>query len=705
MTPARALNGSLPLLFLLLAACEPKEEGPPDLALSATALELGEVPLGETATATLTLTNAGGGSLEILSASLVDGDDEVWRVDRAGVDTIAAGASAEITITFEPDEQGLAEGSVQVRSSDEDEGQVYVSLSGTGAPSTTDRDGDGYSPADGDCDDGNAARYPGNDEACDGVDNDCDGTVPSDEKDADYDGFRLCQDDCDDADSDVYPDAPEICDDKDSDCDGVSADHDDLDDDGYAVCDGDCDDHEDAVKPGAAEICDDLDNDCSGLADDLDEDGDGHSPCGDVGDCDDDDASAFPVVVDVAASDGGDGTEEDPFNDLDDALGALDTVCRTAVLLPGTYTLDLSWTRGTLTLQGGGATPDAVVLTAADGDRVATVSGGADLTLMNLTLSGATGAGDGGAVWASAADLTLIDVVATGNTSTGDGGAVAVNGGTLTLDGCTFTDNLAGDDGGAIAVVSGDLVDAGSTYEGNQGGRGGAILLEGSSADLSDFEMWSNTSTEEGGGIALAGAEPLDIRRGTLALNQAGTRGGALSFTDIDDVNSVVRNLFIQDNEAALTGGGVSIAGGDAAFVFGNNTLTGNMAGGEGGGLSVEADDASAMVVWSNLVIASFGDSGLYVAEGAGASVAWCTAYLTASGVEFGGEAVAGSNDNTEENPLFTSFSNDGDPDDDDLSLRSTSPARNSGPDTSIWDDVDGSTNDRGATGGPEASP
>ena len=85
--------------------------------------------------------------------------------------------------------------------------------------------------------------------------------------------------------------------------------------------------------------------------------------------------------------------------------------------------------------------------------------------------------------------------------------------------------------------------------------------------------------------------------------------------------------------------------------------------------------------------------------------MAWNTSYLTSSGVEFGGDASDGTDENTEENPLFTAFTNNGDPTDDTLTLQAGSPARNSGPTEAGWADTDGSTNDRGATGGPEASP
>jgi len=40
-----------------------------------------------------------------------------------------------------------------------------------------DCDGDGWTPNDGDCDDGEDGNYPGGVEACDGIDNDCDDLV------------------------------------------------------------------------------------------------------------------------------------------------------------------------------------------------------------------------------------------------------------------------------------------------------------------------------------------------------------------------------------------------------------------------------------------------------------------------------------------------------------------------------------------------
>jgi hypothetical protein len=193
-----------------------------------------------------------------------------------------------------------------------------------------DADADGHRVCDGDCDDADPARFPGNPELCDGLDNDCNAEVPAEEADADNDGVRECAGDCDDGDATVLPDAEELCDGLDNDCDGAEptddgegdADGDgdldchdcspddsttdalDLDGDGVNTCDGDCDDNNPLAFPGAADVPEDgVDTNCDGLTG-VDQDGDEYAAY--VDDCDDDDATVHPGAAELC-----DGIDQD----------------------------------------------------------------------------------------------------------------------------------------------------------------------------------------------------------------------------------------------------------------------------------------------------------------------------------------------------------------------------------------------------------
>ena len=151
----------------------------------------------------------------------------------------------------------------------------------------------GYAAASGDCDDNDAAYHPGADESdcLDPNDYNCDGSVAY--ADADADGWAACEE-CDDADASNYPGAVERCDGVDNDCDGTVDEADaidaltwytDADTDLYGdpatatlscsapagtVADStDCDDANALVSPAGTELCNGIDDNCDGLVDEA----------------------------------------------------------------------------------------------------------------------------------------------------------------------------------------------------------------------------------------------------------------------------------------------------------------------------------------------------------------------------------------------------------------------------------------------------
>ena len=159
-----------------------------------------------------------------------------------------------------------------------------------------DWDGDGWWGCE-ECDDLDAARFPGQDELCDGLDNDCDdgtwaGKGP--EADADADGALNCAE-CDDADPLNFPGNAEVCDEQDNDCDPDTDEIVDGDGDGYSLCAGDCDDADPTRGIGLTELCNGRDDDCDDdTLETEDNDGDGVSACD--GDCDDTDPERGPSL-------------------------------------------------------------------------------------------------------------------------------------------------------------------------------------------------------------------------------------------------------------------------------------------------------------------------------------------------------------------------------------------------------------------------
>ncbi len=283
-----------------------------------------------------------------------DGDGYCSAVDCDDADASAYPEATEVCDGADNDCNGLVdEGVTTTYFADVDNdgfGDPTDSLAACSAPS-------GYVTDNTDCDDTNAATFPGATEICDGKDNDCNGVFDDGWSDifyadTDSDGFgnpnsstTACiaptgyvtdNTDCDDAHATAFPGGTEVCDEVDNDCDGqvdeglTTTYFADNDSDGYgdpnnsiAACsipsgyvtdNTDCDDAHATAFPGGTEVCDGVDNNCDGQVDEgvtstfyADTDGDGFgdpnniiAACGessgvvlDNTDCDDTDASIY----------------------------------------------------------------------------------------------------------------------------------------------------------------------------------------------------------------------------------------------------------------------------------------------------------------------------------------------------------------------------------------------------------------------------
>ncbi len=116
--------------------------------------------------------------------------------------------------------------------------------------------GDGWATTNGDCDDENEHVFPGAQEVCNSIDDNCSGVVDEDASDALTWYF--------DGDDDLWGTSDSTM----EQCTQPN---------NYVDRDGDCDDELETVFPGAPELLDGLDNDCDGFDELHDGDGDGLS--------------------------------------------------------------------------------------------------------------------------------------------------------------------------------------------------------------------------------------------------------------------------------------------------------------------------------------------------------------------------------------------------------------------------------------------
>ncbi|HUU28682.1 MAG TPA: choice-of-anchor D domain-containing protein [archaeon] len=98
----------------------------PEIALSSTTVEIGEVNLGASSSGSFLIDNNGNADLIVSSIS---SDNGVFTVEPAS-GTITAGDTLHVTVTFSPNESGSQSATITIESNDSDESTLTVSVSG-----------------------------------------------------------------------------------------------------------------------------------------------------------------------------------------------------------------------------------------------------------------------------------------------------------------------------------------------------------------------------------------------------------------------------------------------------------------------------------------------------------------------------------------------------------------------------------------------
>jgi len=558
----------------------------------------------------------------------------------------------------------------------------------------------GYEADSTDCDDGDAAINPDASELCDGTDNDCDGDT--DEDDASDAATWYA-----DGDNDGYGDATSST----VACSQPSA---------HVAISTDCDDGDAAINPVASELCDGVDNDCDGDVDEEpsdgdswydDDDGDGlgdadaltmacSQPSGTVDnayDCDDTDISE-PVVVDVnSGSSTGSGSLTSPFDTIQDGIERADSC---VIVYEGSYFEQLDFGGKEVDVWGVRGSDFTVIdagLSTCDGSDPETCAAvvtmdsglGSAPSLRGFTIEGGTGH-----VSSSTTEVTCEDSSAS---YAGDetctvtifeycGGGIYIEGEDPTLQDLRIQDNILPDF---------DLYVAGDWAQYWSYSYGGGLCALDANISASELRVYDNFA-DQGGGIYISEASTLSLSQSEVKYNDASDGGGI----NVDGASLAVENSVFACNEATTDGGAMFLHDASTTAEWINvSAYLDESDTGKAHGAAVYGSTDTSFTMRNSIVQSYIAAYSLY---GVGTGVLDYNDVYNAdsAGMTIGGSYLAGTY-GISSDPLFVTADCDGTATDDDFSLSAKSPAIDAGDPDSAYDDVDGSTNDMGAYGGP----
>jgi hypothetical protein len=403
-----------------------------------------------------------------------------------------------------------------------------------------DTDGDGYGSGPGvlacaqpsgsvslggDCDEADVAVNPGATELCNGVDDDCDGSV-------DGAGAADAGTWYPDLDADGYGDAARPL----SGCSQPSG----------TVLDGsDCDDGDAAINPGATELCNGVDDDCDGGID-----APGLATWVDAG----------GVASDLSATLGaGSSGAAVPYNVASSG---------TLYLCAGTWYAHLGVTALDVSVVGPQGSASTVLQGDGSGSVVTVTSPAGALSLEGLTITGGVATYGGGVNGGDRGlSLELDDVVVEGCSAGLFGGGIYQVGGSVIAQDLVLEGNSAGDYGGGLFVYTGAVDILGLEVVDNIAGyAGGGVYLGGLDADIQQASITDN-SAPYAAGVYLYSGE-LALGDSEVADNAAGYYGGGF-YVYYSSLS--LQSCQVHGNSGDLSGSS-GIGGG--LFVYYQSTVT-----------------------------------------------------------------------------------------------------------------------------------
>ncbi len=212
--------------------------------------------------------------------------------------------------------------------------------------------------------------------------------------------------------------------------------------------------------------------------------------------------------------------------------------------------------------------------------------------------------------------------VINGNASTQKGGGIAViQSQNIIIRHCTFSNNYAQWVGGISILNSSNIVIienwiiSNSSYSDPFSGSVGGMQFENSHGRILKNVICNNISGGKGGGSAISANGDSYIAENIWSNNiSLASHGGGVMLLRTSDKTIFEKNIVI-NNHTAFYGGGVFLYV-ECDAVVRNNTIIGNSAGSEGGGIEIGfATQGIRPVVTNNSVMSNYPDE-IHVSEG-----------------------------------------------------------------------------------------